>query len=350
MKAELSDLAMALESTGMEHEHISRFDRRTGEIAYVEADVLRSVEEDPDYDGSDLPDWQRKEVETACALLADDGTRFIDPPSRDTRDEFEIMREFAEQWPDESVASDLLKHLGGRGSFRRFREAVFEHRIEDQWRTFRDEKERDFLIGWCRENNVEYEDNLHIGPPQAGASRRAGPPQHETSDREHLLAAAQWFIAEAAKLESVEQIALVGSLCTEQKKPRDLDLLVTVKPGSSIKALGKLKRKLQGKISRGSMGSDVFIAEDGPGAPKPSGEGGRYIGRACQYREPWLRADCMARKLRCADGREFLCDTSANFRLDQEVIDNPPVILWPEVKQNVEVPADVQKLMAAIGR
>jgi len=121
----------------------------------------------------------------------------------------------------------------------------------------------------------------------------------------------------------------------QDEKERDLDLLVTVKPGSSIKALGKLKRKLQGKISRGSMGSDVFIAE-----------GGRYIGRACQYREPWPRADCMARKLHCADGREFLCDTSADFSLDEAVIDNPPVILWPEVKKNTEIPATLSAFVA----
>ena len=56
----------------------------------------------------------------------------------------------------------------------------------------------------------------------------------------------------------------------------------------------------------------------------------------------------MVSKLRCADGREFLCDTSANFSLDQNVVDNPPVILWPEVKQNADVPADVQTLLAAI--
>ena len=54
--------------------------------------------------------------------------------------------------------------------------------------------------------------------------------------------------------------------------------------------------------------------------------------------------------LRCADGREFLCDTSASFSLDQNVIDDPPVILWPEAKQNADVPADVQKLLAAIVR
>ena len=102
-KAKLTDLATALESDGMEEAHITRFDRDTGKMVYLEAAVLRSVEEDPDYDGSDLPDWpaqssamrragQRREVETARALLADDGTRFIDPPHRDTHDEFEVKQ------------------------------------------------------------------------------------------------------------------------------------------------------------------------------------------------------------------------------------------------------------------
>jgi len=90
-EAKLSDLALALESGGMEDEHISRFDRGTGEMVYPEAGVLRSVEENPEYDGSHLADRQREGVETARALLADDGTRFIDPPSLDIHGEFEIM-------------------------------------------------------------------------------------------------------------------------------------------------------------------------------------------------------------------------------------------------------------------
>jgi len=125
-KTKLSDLAIALESDSMTDEHVARFDRESGEMVYLEAAVLRSVEEDPDYDGSDLPEWQRKETETALALLEDDGKRFIDPPHRDTRDEIENMQEFAEQWPDQAEASDLRAQLGGRGSFRRFREAIFE--------------------------------------------------------------------------------------------------------------------------------------------------------------------------------------------------------------------------------
>ena len=85
LKAKLSELTIALESGAMADENISRFDRDTGEMVYLEAAVLRSAEEDPDYHGAGLPDWQRKEVETARALLADDGARFIDPPRRGDR-------------------------------------------------------------------------------------------------------------------------------------------------------------------------------------------------------------------------------------------------------------------------
>jgi len=83
------------------------------------------------------------------------------------------------------------------------------------------------------------------------------------------------------------------------------------------------------------MGADVFIAEEN-----------RYIGRACQYREPWPRTECTSRELRCAEGREFLCDTSADFTLDQKLIDHPPAVLWPEAKHGANMPVDVQALIA----
>ena len=67
------------------------------------------------------------------------------------------------------------------------RPVLSEHRIEDEWRTFEDTEQRAFLIEWCRENNVDYEDDLHIGPPE-----------HETSDREHLLNGAGWFVEQAS--------------------------------------------------------------------------------------------------------------------------------------------------------
>lgn len=324
-KARLSDLALALDFADA-GEHTTRFDREQAKIVSVEDYIMSRIEDGESFEDDELADWQQEEVAIAQAILDDDRSRFINPPAWDTSDRFECMREFAEQWPDKSVAGNLLDQLGGRGSFGRFREAVFEHRIEDEWSTFQDQKQKEVLIEWCRENDAEFEDDLHIGPSK-----------HATSDRAHLLGAAKWFVGEAAKLEEVERIALVGSLCTDQRKPRDMDLLVTISPGSSLTRIAKLKRKLQGRISRSSMGSDVFIAENG-----------RYIGRACQYRDSWPRVECSKSRLRCAEGRPGLCDTSANFSLDQKVVDRPSVILWPEAKEYTEVPADVHEFVSGL--
>lgn len=283
-------------------------------------------EEDPEYDGSDLPEWQRESIELASAMLEDDGSRFIDPPSRERHDAFQDMEEFAHHWPDRALSEHLLKQLCGRGSFRRFREAVDEHRIRDEWCTAQNQKQKASLIAWCRENNVEYEDDMVTEP------RRLA-----TSGREHLLKAAGWFVREASKLEEVERIALIGSLCADQERPKDLDLLVTVKPGASVDTVATLIRKLQGRISRGSLGADVFIA-DGP----------RYAGRACHYREPWLRRACAEKRLCCAEGRLFLCNTSGNFSLGQDVIDDPPVVLWPDAACAVGAPDDVRALVESV--
>lgn len=151
------------------------------------------------------------------------------------------------------------------------------------------------------------------------------------SDRAVLLDVAKWFVERAQGLKEVQQIALFGSICTPKHNPKDVDLLVTLTPGSDLRPLATLARKLQGRIQKGNLGSDVFVVEDG-----------KYIGRACHYRDPWARVVCRQRCLVCATQRPFLCDTSGNFTVRQEFIDEPALILWPEVKMNADLPPDVR--------
>lgn len=319
-KAKLSDL----EPIGHElMEYAVLFDREEGRTVMVEDSMLRDIRDGDTFEEEEgaIPEWQKDALATARAVAEDDGTRFIYPPERDRREEFRWMEEFARQLPDDAVASDLRSQIGGRGSFHRFRNAVFEHRIEDEWQTFRDNKERDFLIEWCNDHRVEYEDDLHIGPRQ-----------EETSDREHLLTWAKWFLEEAMQRPEVERVALFGSICRDERKPRDLDIMVTVEADASVKPIATLARKLQGRISRGNLGADVYIVENGA-----------HIGRACLYKEPWPRAICSQKSLRCAEGRKHLCDTSAVLNLDKTLVEKPPLVLWPRLQANDEVPVDVRE-------
>ena len=85
----------------------------------------------------------------------------------------------------------------------------------------------------------------------------------EDSDRSRLLDAAFWFVERARQLPEVLGIALIGSICRDKPHPKDVDLLVTIRPGADLESIARLARGLMGRIQRGSMGADVFLVEEG---------------------------------------------------------------------------------------
>jgi len=159
------------------------------------------------------------------------------------------------------------------------------------------------------------------------------------TDRSALLNAAKWFLENISKRDDIEKIAFFGSICTDKEHPKDIDVLVYLKPKADIKAIAVLKRKFGGRIGKACMGADVFLVEDG-----------KYIGRACRYKEPWVRVVCAQEGLRCNRERQHLCDTSYTVTLKQEIIDNPPVIALPEFSASVPIPDDLQKICEIVQR
>jgi predicted nucleotidyltransferase len=151
------------------------------------------------------------------------------------------------------------------------------------------------------------------------------------TDRGALLLAAKWFVDRAKKVESVKQIALIGSICTGKQNPKDIDILLTIAANTDIAPIARLSRQMLGRIQRGLLGADVFLVEEG-----------RYLGRPCRYREPHPRVVCAHDNLRCSLDRAFLCDTSMAFKLKGKLLASPPIILYPEFQAKVVVPADVR--------
>ncbi len=157
------------------------------------------------------------------------------------------------------------------------------------------------------------------------------PQPDRDTDRGALLLAAKWFFNRATKLESITRIALIGSICTDKKHPKDIDILLTIAPAADITPISKLKRQMGGRIQRGLLGADIFLMEED-----------RYIGRPCRFREPHPRVGCAQDGLRCNFDRPFLCDTSNSFELKNEVITSPPIILYPRLLAAGKIPVDVQ--------
>lgn len=154
------------------------------------------------------------------------------------------------------------------------------------------------------------------------------------SVRGFLLAGVRRFVKRACACPGVGRIALVGSLVTDKRDPKDADLLVTVADGADLAPLAIEARRLKGHAQGRNKGADVFLAD-----PR-----GGYIGRICHWREcrPGIRASCRARH--CGQ-RPFLSDDLDVVTLDAALIAAPPLELWPGIVRRGAIPGDVEALL-----
>lgn len=132
-------------------------------------------------------------------------------------------------------------------------------------------------------------------------------------------------------LEGVLRIALIGSLATAKPDPRDIDLLITVGDGMELAPLASRARRLHEAAQTAHREADVFLTNS---------EGG-YIGRICRQIDcgHGVRINCRA--LHCGH-RPFLYDDLHLVRLSARLIEQPPIILWPNLIVRVPVPNDLQ--------
>lgn len=150
--------------------------------------------------------------------------------------------------------------------------------------------------------------------------------------RAYLIAEALKFTLAASKLPGVIRIALIGSLTTDKKEPKDVDLLVTVTDDFDLAPLARIGRKLQGHAQNINQGGEVFLANPA----------GHYIGRICHWKvcEFGIRMRCDA--LHCGQ-REYLHDDLKAIKLSSSLIVAPPLELWPEVIARVPIPQDIEQ-------
>ncbi|MBA3237637.1 MAG: hypothetical protein H0T62_04710 [Parachlamydiaceae bacterium] len=70
-------------------------------------------------------------------------------PEKDELDDFGIMEDFCSEIENTKLQSKLLNSLGGKGSFRRFKEVLHSNDIQDDWYRFRYEKFKEIAIEFC---------------------------------------------------------------------------------------------------------------------------------------------------------------------------------------------------------
>jgi predicted nucleotidyltransferase len=253
--------------------------------------------------------WSESE-ESDDAYANSDGFLLI--PRTEDRLEFNDLRYFIQTVEERHTREELREIIQGRGAFRRFKARVYrggDLELKHAWNAFLQRRLRQRIVDWLEVSGVEPVWDQEIFKVPELPNRRPD-----------LLRAVLEFVLGARRLEGIRRIALLGSLATDKRHPKDVDLLVVVEDAVSLAPLAKLKRQLTGMTLKtgDSRGADVFMAN-------PAGE---YLGRICHWKEcqPGIRVACEA--LHCGR-RQYLYDDLQNLRLDNETVARPPIELWP---------------------
>ena len=136
-------------------ESSSFLNTKTGEVVLMTDYAMRAAEDDEPLE--DLPDWERDLVTIAREILAETG-EYIPLPTKFDIHEYSIMEQFCLSLDDTEMSGLLYGLIKGSGAFRRFKNAIHEYDIADEWHSYRNNALKEIAIEWCRENNIELED------------------------------------------------------------------------------------------------------------------------------------------------------------------------------------------------
>ena len=136
-------------------ESSSFLDKTTGKVVLI-SDYEISAAEDGD-PIEDFPDWEQDLVRIAKEIVDETGN-YIDLPTKFDIDEYSIMEKFCLSLNDSEMSDTLYSSIKGSGAFRRFKDAINEYDIADDWYKYRNEALKEIAIEWCQAKGIEFDE------------------------------------------------------------------------------------------------------------------------------------------------------------------------------------------------
>ncbi len=149
----LSDIIEGMEFQS--DESSSFLNKKTGEVVLMTDYALRAAEDNEPLE--DLPDWERDLVTIAREILDETG-EYIQLPTKFDIHEYSIMEQFCLSLDDPEMCNIFCDLIRGGGAFRRFKNAIHEYDIADEWYSHHNNAIKEIAIEWCRENNIEFDE------------------------------------------------------------------------------------------------------------------------------------------------------------------------------------------------
>ena len=110
------------------------------------------VEEGEPYDY--LPEWEQELIKMAKKVF--DSDAYLQLPTKFDIHEYAIMERFCISLEDEEMANILLNAIRGRGAFRRFKDTLYQHGIEEHWYKYRQQALEEIAEGWLKRKDIPY--------------------------------------------------------------------------------------------------------------------------------------------------------------------------------------------------
>jgi len=154
-------LSALLEALEFDFEETRTFvDLENGCVVMVQRSVLSDMEDGDEEALSDVPEWQKDEVEIARAIVADSGKRFVTPPDKYEFHEYREMERCIGTVRNAEAADQLSQAIRGKGAFRYFKDTADRLGLLNQWFQYRNDAMKEFVVDWAEDNNVPYEDDV----------------------------------------------------------------------------------------------------------------------------------------------------------------------------------------------
>lgn len=136
-------------------ERHSFLDKRTAEVVSISDEEIQAAEDDEPIE--DFPDWEQDLVKIAKEIIDETGN-YIDLPTKFDVDEYSIMEKFCLSLDDAEMSDTLYSLIKGSGAFGRFKNAIHQYGIADDWSKYRNDALKEIAIEWCQENGIEFDE------------------------------------------------------------------------------------------------------------------------------------------------------------------------------------------------
>jgi len=153
IRVKLDDIIEGLESQSDESH--SFLDKRTGKVVSISDEEMQAAEDDEPIE--DYPDWQQGLVRIAKEIVEETGD-YIALPIKFDINEYRIMERFCLSLDDDEMSETFYNLIKGSGAFGRFKNAIHEYDIADDWYKYRNDALKEIAIEWCQEKGVEFDE------------------------------------------------------------------------------------------------------------------------------------------------------------------------------------------------